>query len=261
MGRKQQRDSDEDSDDESIDDSSGSEESPQKKSKTETCQDETGFRQPKLPARDDARGTIEYLVLTLCRPLGLANLIDHTNGRFDKGVISAMLDLLERKKTIKSKQLGTSKIWWSAHCGSASVNEVASLQGELNSAKSDAESLEAEINRVARHEKSLRNEPVDIDSALAAEKELVKSLEDRVHFLRSPQGVSPADVAAAGSLFNKTRSAWLLRKRGYRDCLDTLADAMERKPKDILRDIADYAAYDISPADDNVPPPIKISRK
>lgn len=261
MARKHARDSDEDSDDESGDESIGSEQSAPKKTKAEPCKDETGFRQPKLPARDDARGTIEYLVLTLCRPLGLANLIDHTNGRFDKGVIIAMLDLLERKKTIKSKQLGTSKIWWPAHCASASANEVTSLQGELNSAKSDAESLEAEFNRVSRREKSLRSEPVDIDAALAAETERVKSLKERVHFLRSPHSVSPADVAAAGSVFNKTRSAWLLRKRGYRDSLDTLADAMERKPKDILKDIADYAAYDTSPADDNVPPPIKIPRK
>lgn len=208
-----------------------------------------------MPAADDARGMMEYLVLSRYRPVGLQQLIEDTKGRFDKGVMVAMLDQLERKDVVKAKQIGTSKMWYPAKMATLKIDEVNDLRRELQSLEAEAKSLDGQGRKLRARTAALEAEPVDVGAAVAGERRAVATLGAKVSGLRSvPKGGNYADVAAE---YNNRRSAWILRKRGYAECVETLAEALDMPPKRIVAQVEEAVSHTTDPADNAVPAALK----
>lgn len=190
--------------------------------------------------------------------MGIQNLIEHTCGKFDKGLISAMADQLCRKDILQSKQIGSSLVYWPGATEKAvSSDDVEAMRREKTVAETAATKVENECARALGRAKSLKSEPINVDEALQRVRCEVERYEASLYRTTNTKASASAKLDARKN-YTLYRKHWITRKRAYKDCLETLADALQTKPKQILSEVQEYSFYDTHPADDeNIPPALQ----
>lgn len=257
--------SEEDEDEEdSDDDDEAAAPPPKKQAKAAPLADANGTTDPpakKLPQKGDARAEIEHLVVEANRPFGVNDVVQRLAPRYDKGVVGAMLDALERQGVLRSKAVvAQQKAYWpdQSKVKSASATDMRDMAGDVRDAKCDAKEADEDAGKLERVAARYLSEPTnaDLDAEVAAAEKASTDLEARLKRASQAPPIKPRDMIRAVKKHNEHRALWLKRKRGFKESVEVVADNMDLHPKKLIAAVAD--AQDVETDEDMgvaLPPP------
>lgn len=261
--RKSAESSSEEEDEESDDDEAAAP-PPKKQAKAAPLADANGTTDPpakKLPQKGDARAEIEHLVVEANRPFGVNDVVQRLAPRYDKGVVGAMLDALERQGVLRSKAVvAQQKAYWpdQSKVKSASATDMRDMAGDVRDAKCDAKEADEDAGKLERVAARYLSEPTnaDLDAEVAAAEKASTDLEARLKRASQAPPIKPRDMIRAVKKHNEHRALWLKRKRGFKESVEVVADNMDLHPKKLIAAVAD--AQDVETDEDmgvTLPPP------
>jgi hypothetical protein len=257
--------SEEDEDEEdSDDDDEAAAPPPKKQAKAAPLADANGTTDPpakKLPQKGDARAEIEHLVVEANRPFGVNDVVQRLAPRYDKGVVGAMLDALERQGVLRSKAVvAQQKAYWpdQSKVKAASATDMRDMAGDVRDAKCDAKEADEDAGKLERVAARYLSEPTnaDLDAEVAAAEKASTDLEARLKRASQAPPIKPRDMIRAVKKHNEHRALWLKRKRGFKESVEVVADNMDLQPKKLIAAVAD--AQDVETDEDMgvaLPPP------
>mmetsp|Transcript_14361 Transcript_14361/g.42880 ORF Transcript_14361/g.42880 Transcript_14361/m.42880 type:complete len:396 (+) Transcript_14361:130-1317(+) len=215
----------------------------------------------KGPRIGDARSEIEHLLVTTNRPYGVNDVVQALAPRYDKGVVQSMLDGLERQGLARSKAVvGAQKAYWpdQAKIQAATAQDLRDMFLDARDAANDAKDAEQAAAAAERRAAAILAAPATEDLARELEEteRAVAALEGRLRRSAAAKPATAREMKSGIKKHNEWRAAWLKRKRGFRECVDILAENMDMKPKAVTKAVAD--AQDIETDEDAgvaLPPP------
>ena len=218
----------------------------------------------KLPAKGDARGEIEHLLLEANRPFGVNDVVQKLAPRYDKGVVQSMLDALERQGVLRSKAVvAQQKAYWpdQSKIKATSMADIRDMSCDVRDAKCDAKEADEDASKLERRAERLLQEPANdaLDAAVAAAEKEASDLEARLKRASQAPPIKPRDMVRAVKKHNEHRGLWLKRKRAFKEVVEVIAENMDLHPKKFIQAVAD--AQDVETDEDAgavLPPPDAI---
>ena len=208
-------------------------------------------KKAKLANPTDPQGKIHYLLQTQCRPFGLQQIVETC--QVDKGAATIMLGTLEKQNVVKKKVIGNQAVYWSAEMD-VENDDMNSLREKLTAYDTETRSLTSEADKLFKATKDLASEPLNANLDGVLEELRQKETDLRTSIDNVTGTVTRPQMQKAKKHHNDMLKTWVNRKSASRDIIDTLADNMEKKPKDILNLFADDWETD-EMANVTLPPP------
>jgi len=193
-----------------------------------------------------------------CKPFNLKGLAQKT--RSTDAVLSSLMPSLKKKNLVRVKEFTTAKssktlVWANQSHERAKVEKVDN--SDFQKAASSDERLKAELSTLEKQISTMKNSLTnkEIDLQIASEEETIKKMVDRINKSKAAiagQGKTSNKPSLGGKVksakdierencprrtkirINNMRAEWVKRKNKCMDFIDQLADAMEKKPKEVI---------------------------
>lgn len=212
----------------------------------------------------DPGGKIHFLLQTQCRPFGLQQIAEVCG--VEKGVAQALLEGLVSSKVALTKTIGNQKVFWSGEIESETTAEVEAAREETERAIEAAQKAEAQVAALTKTTSTLSAQPLNenLDAILEDLAQKEAAIRTKLESVGARGTVTKPQMNKAAKQHNDMLQTWVKRKRACKDLVDTLAENLDKKPKEILKALDDYCSYETD-ENNNVslppPKPLPIDKK
>ncbi|CAI2369696.1 unnamed protein product [Moneuplotes crassus] len=216
-----------------------SKEADKKKSKLD--QPKKKKREKKMMNDVEAKEAISKYMEAQNRPYSIQNIIDNLRGEIRKAQTQKILDALTEENILTCKEYGKAKIYLiNQDIFPETTNEdLEKLDKEIDTKKKEFEELDAKLKSLNSDLRKIKIEPTNAE--LDAELEALTSenlrLEGRLEEygdVQEDRSISIDDIEKQEKLFSKE---WRVRKKGFMEIIDTISEALEKKPKELMEEI------------------------
>jgi 26S proteasome regulatory subunit (ATPase 3-interacting protein) len=193
--------------------------------------------------KSDPKADVLHLLTSKNRPFSVITLVDELHGEYPKAAVQKALDALTAEGKIICKLFGkTTKLYFPNQEGLpvARPEELVQMDANLDSLRERAAALKQRLEELRRQRNALAaTKP--IPELIAYRDELaarVQSEEARKEeLIRSAEGITPEDAERFQKEFRSRCEQWRARKNKCREIIDTLCEAADKKPAQIIEEL------------------------
>jgi 26S proteasome regulatory subunit (ATPase 3-interacting protein) len=194
-------------------------------------------------AKNDPKADVLQLLRNKNRPFSSTSLVDELHGEYPKGVVQKALDVLSAEGSIVCKLCGKeTKLYFPNQTGLPVANpeELARMDAQVDQLRQTAAELKQKVDslRVQRN-RLVHTKPIPELIAYRDQlRQQVSETEARKNELvQMAEGISPEDAARYQKEFRTRCEQWKQRKNKCQEILDTLSDAADKKPKQLIEEL------------------------
>jgi 26S proteasome regulatory subunit (ATPase 3-interacting protein) len=193
--------------------------------------------------KNDPKTDVLQLLRNKNRPFSSTTLVDELHGEYPKSVVQKALDVLSADGSIICKLCGkATKLYFPNQAGLpvASPEELAKMDAKLDELRQTAADMKQKVDslRIQRN-RLIQTKP--IPELIAYRDQLKKQVEEtearKNELVQMAEGISPEDAARYQKEFRTRCEQWRQRKNKCQEILDTLSDAADKKPKQLIEDL------------------------
>lgn len=194
-------------------------------------------------SKNDPTDLILQFLLTKNRPYSITNICDELHGEFSKTVVTKAVDSLTNEGRITCKLFGkTTKLYFAnqENLPVASADDLERMDAEIESMRTQESQLRERLEELRRHRNKLfATKPIpeleaykqELEERLAAEEQ------HREELISLADGISPGDAELYQKNYRTRCEQWRQRRNKCREIIDTLCEATEKKPSQIIDEL------------------------